>query len=118
MLTNPTLSPLRTDEVDGTVTVRFTHKCDLNGALAEEFGREVTARVEGREALRLTVDLVHVAFLSSMALSKLIALNAKLQATGGRLVVVGANPLIRQIFHVTKLDTLLEICDGHVAVPA
>jgi anti-sigma B factor antagonist len=118
MIITPTAPPFQIVEVDGTVTVRFTHKCDLNGALAEEFGRAVTARVEGRDALRVTVDLGHVAFLSSMALSKLITLNAKLQATGGRLVVVGANPLIRQIFHVTKLDTLLEISGEHIALPA
>lgn len=118
MTITPTASPFQIDEVESTVTARFTHKCDLNGALAEEFGREVTARVEGRDALRVTVDLGHVAFLSSMALSKLIAINTRLQTTGGRLVVVGANPLIRQIFHVTKLDTLLEISGEHVALPA
>jgi anti-sigma B factor antagonist len=48
--------------------------------------------------------------MSSAALGKLITLNKKVQAAGGKLILCNIDPQIREVFEITKLDKLFVIC--------
>ena len=74
--------------------------------------------VEGRDRPHLTLDLSGVTMLTSIALAKLVALNGKTRAAGGRLTLSDPTPPVRQVFRVTRLDTVLEVASARAAVPA
>lgn len=59
---------------------------------------------------RVVVDLSRVTFMDSTALGTLVAAVKKVKARGGTLSVVGASDRIANLFHITKLDTLVPLC--------
>ena len=54
-------------------------------------------------------------YLSSAALAKLITLNKKLQAAGGKLILCNIDPQIREVFEITRLNKLFTIHDEEQA---
>jgi anti-anti-sigma factor len=101
--------PLQIVEEDGRVTVRFPTGTTLSETNAEEFARELLALAERKSHPHLLVDLGGVAMLTSVILAKFIALNGKVRAGGGRLTLLNPSPVVRQVFKVTRLDTILEV---------
>ena len=76
---------------------------------AEALDREL-ACVRAAADPSLALDLSAVAFLSSMALTRFVALDQALKAAGGRLSLLNVRPDVRRVFAVTRLDTLFEVC--------
>jgi anti-anti-sigma factor len=60
---------------------------------------------------RVVVNLQQVDFASSAFLAALLALQRRLEAAKGALVLCGANQVIRGIFVRTRLNSLFEIVD-------
>jgi anti-sigma B factor antagonist len=58
---------------------------------------------------RLVLNLADVEYLTSMALGKLVMLNRKVQAAGGRLALCQLVPFTREILDSTYLTDLLNI---------
>ena len=58
---------------------------------------------------KLLLNFNNVEYLSSAALGKLITLNKKLQAAGGRLILCNIDPQIYEVFEITKLDRFFNI---------
>lgn len=103
---------LHTTEDGDCVTVQFNHRTTLTEVNVEEVGRQLNALVEGRENPHLTIDLANIDMLTSMALAKLITLNRRLRARGGRLTLVNPKPVVRQVFTVTQLTRILDVQDA------
>ena len=101
--------PLQIVEEAGRVTVRFPANTTLSEANAEEFARALLALAESKERPHLLVDLGGVAMLTSVILAKIIALNGKVRAAGGRLTLFNPTPVVHQVFKVTRLDTILDV---------
>jgi anti-anti-sigma factor len=57
----------------------------------------------------LCVDCSHVQLLSSEILSKLILLHRRLKRKGGKLILCGLGPQVREVLSWTKLDQFFEI---------
>jgi anti-anti-sigma factor len=72
------------------------------------------ASVRIREALkasqssRVVFDFGGVSFFSSQVLGLLLETRAKLQATGGKVVVSAINPSLHRVFKTTNLDRIFE----------
>ncbi len=81
----------------------------LTEADAEAFDREL-ADLRATAGPDLALDLSAVEFLSSMALTRFVALDRELKAAGGRLSLRNVRPDVRRVFAVTRLDTLFEVC--------
>jgi anti-anti-sigma factor len=81
----------------------------LTAADAEALDREL-AGVRAAAGPALALDLSAVAYLSSMALTRFVALDRELKAFGGRLSLVNVRPEVRRVLAVTRLDSLLEVC--------
>lgn len=111
MSSNQPATPLRVSEEAGRITIRFAPGTTLSENNAEEFSREVSALAQQREKPHLLLDLGELTLITSVGLSKLIALNGRVRAAGGRLTLFNANPIVRQVFQVTRLDTVLEVRD-------
>lgn len=108
---SPTRSalPLLVVEEGDHITVRFPVGSILTGANSEELARELFALAAREPKPHLCVDLSGVNMVTSLVLAKLIALNGELRAAGGRLTLANAKPVVREVFKVTRLDTVFEI---------
>jgi anti-sigma B factor antagonist len=89
--------------------VRFTDRRIIDAANIQEMGEELFSLVEKEGATALVLSFVNVDFLSSAALNKLIMLNTKLKAAGGKMRLCGLKPEILEVFTITKLNKVFDI---------
>ncbi len=96
----------------GEVTVvRFVDRKILDEANIQELGVEMFKLVEQEQRKNLLLNFFNVEFLSSTALGKLITLDKKVKANGGRLKLSNIRPEIYEVFAITKLNKLFDIKD-------
>jgi anti-sigma B factor antagonist len=96
----------------GEVTVvRFVDRKILDEANIQELGVELFKLVEQEQRKNLLLNFFNVEFLSSAALGKLITLDKKVKANGGRLKLSNIRPEIYEVFAITKLNKLFDIKD-------
>src|SRR5262245_49717692 len=96
----------------GEVTVvRFVDRKILDEANIQELGVEMFKLVEQDHRKNLLLNFFNVEFLSSAALGKLITLDKKVKANGGRLKLSNIRPEIYEVVAMTKLNKLFDIKD-------
>ena len=59
----------------------------------------------------LVVDLNGVAFAGSAALGGFLAIHRTIRGRGGRMVFCCVDPTVREVFRVSKIDTLLSVIE-------
>jgi anti-anti-sigma factor len=101
--------PLQIMEEEGRVTVRFPANTALSEANAEELSRRLGELLNRVRQGQLVVDLAEVSLLTSMILAKFISLNGRVRASGGRLTLLNPQPVVREVFKITRLDTVLDV---------
>jgi anti-anti-sigma factor len=98
--------------MSGEVTVvRFVDRKILDETNIQELGSELFKLVEQEKRKNLLLNFSSVEFLSSAALGKLITLDKKVKANGGRLKLSNIRPEIYEVFAITKLNKLFDIKD-------
>jgi anti-sigma B factor antagonist len=100
---------LEKSEVGGVTVVRFVDRKILDEANIQELGKELFALVEEENRKSLLLNFANVEFLSSAALGKLITLDKKVKAHGGKLKLCNIRPEIYEVFAITKLNKLFDI---------
>jgi anti-sigma B factor antagonist len=55
------------------------------------------------------LDLSALDFVTTSVVARLVSLNKRLRAIGGRLVLCELTPIVREAFHRFRLDSILEI---------
>ena len=94
----------------GDVTVvRFVDRKILDEANIQELGQEMYSLVEKDSRKNLLLNFSTVEFLSSAALGKLINLDKKIKAIGGKLKLSNIRPEIYEVFAITKLNRIFDI---------
>jgi anti-anti-sigma factor len=100
-------------EYVGEVTVaRFAREVILCGAEADSAAARLTALLAGPGPHQLLLDFGNVHSLSSLMLSKLLALNRATESGHGRLTLCNLRPAIREIFDITRLSQILYVYPG------
>lgn len=94
--------------------VRFLDQKLLDSA-ADEVGAELYSVAAQAECNRLVLSFAGVDLLTSEMLGKVIVLNKKLRQKDGKLTLCDMGPYVREIFAVTRLDTILEIRESEGA---
>ncbi|QDV33500.1 STAS domain-containing protein [Tautonia plasticadhaerens] len=61
---------------------------------------------------RLMIDCSEVYFLTSLGLGALIRLDRLLRPSGGRLRLFGLKPDLRELFEITRIDRVVQICES------
>jgi anti-sigma B factor antagonist len=102
---------LEVTEVGDVTVVRLTDRKVVDETNIQELGRELFALVEEENRKNLVLNFSAVGFLSSSALGKLITLEKKVKAAGGKLRLSNIRPEIYEVFAITKLNKLFEIKD-------
>ena len=111
-------SHLEVTDVGDVTVVRLTDRKVVDETNIQELGREVFGLVEDEHRKNLLLNFSAVGFLSSSALGKLITLDKKVKANGGKLKLSNIRPEIYEVFAITKLNKLFEIKDDEAAALA
>jgi anti-sigma B factor antagonist len=102
---------LTVSDVGDVTVVRFVDRKILDELNIQELGQELFQLVEEDNKNRLLLNFQHVEFLSSAALGKLITLDKKVKAHGGKMKLSNIRPEIYEVFAITKLNKLFDIKD-------
>jgi anti-anti-sigma factor len=100
---------LTVSEVGDVTVVRFVDRKILDELNIQELGQELFQLVEEDNKTRLLLNFQQVEFLSSAALGKLITLDKKVKAHGGKMKLSNIRPEIYEVFAITKLNKLFDI---------
>ncbi len=96
----------RIQEFGNTVIINVLPSLDLEYS---DIARVVAFLIRERTETRVVVNLSLVQYIGSTFLDRLIVSKKKIAAANGRFVLCGFNPVIEEIFRVTKLDQFFEI---------
>jgi anti-sigma B factor antagonist len=100
---------LSVSDVGDVSVVRFVDRKILDELNIQELGQELFQLVEEENKTRLLLNFQQVEFLSSAALGKLITLDKKVKAHGGKMKLSNIRPEIYEVFAITKLNKLFDI---------
>jgi anti-sigma B factor antagonist len=103
------MRPPTTTEVDGILIVRFEDPRVLNEVPSLWSREAVYKEVQSRAQPRVIVDLGTIDYLSSLGIGALVGLNRRVAAHGGKLVLVGVHPYVKDVLHTMSLDKILPI---------
>jgi anti-anti-sigma factor len=93
-----------TTRVDQNVLVMTLTDTQLQDeALATELLQEFLDAVRQFAAQKAVVDMQRIKYMSSVAFRPLLRLRAKLQETGGRMILCGLTRVVGDIFYTTKM---------------
>ena len=67
-------------------------------------------------ASEVVVVLHRLVSLESAFVARLVTLNKRIRSSGGRLVLCGLSPVVREVFEHLRLDRAFDISDGGIEV--
>ncbi len=98
----------RKQEIDDFVILNLLASMDPEHADLERVG-ELLVPADGPP--HVVVNFANVEYVSSTFLGRLLAMQKKLKAAEGKLVLCGLNDVVREIFQITKLEDLFDFAD-------
>jgi anti-sigma B factor antagonist len=70
------------------------------------------------KAKRIVLDLTDLSYMDSSGLGSIIGLYVSVKTGGGRLEVVNLSPRVRQLFSITNVLSLFEVCgEQNIRIP-
>lgn len=103
----------------GDVTIaKFIDKKILDENNIQLIGNQLFGLVEDDGRKKIVLDFTSVEYLSSAALGKLITMDKKVKAVGGKLRLCSIRPDIYEVFAITRLNKLFDIRDDQEAALA
>jgi anti-sigma B factor antagonist len=109
MSSQPRRRRLEVEQIGDVTVVNFVDRKILDEQHIQIIGDQLFSLVDNDGLRKLLLNFGNVEYLSSAALGKLITLNKKLQAVGGRLVLCNIDPQIYEVFEITRLDKFFNI---------
>ena len=93
------------------LVIRLSGELDL--VTAPQFRSHVDDQLAHHENLRhIILNLSEVKFIDSSGLGAILGRYREIQGRGGKLVIVGAAPQVRQIFEISGVLNLVEMCQS------
>ena len=100
---------LEVEDIGDVTVVNFTDKKILDEQNIQTIGEQLFRLVDDLGRTKLLLNFGNVEYLSSAALGKLITLNRKVNAAGGKLILCNIAPNIYEVFEITKLNKVFSI---------
>jgi len=116
------------ESVDDISVVRFKDEKVIDPSRIETMGQELLSLVDSTEGTpdekrlengdekpdqsNVLVNFENVRFFSSGAINKLIVLEKRVRARGGKICLSNLRPEVRDLFSYTNLDSMFSICTG------
>lgn len=101
---------LKCRQLDGVTAVEVDEDT-LDAERAEEFRVQLEAQL--RKNAKVLLDLNAVAFADSTGLGAILVCLHRASVIGGKLRICGLRPLVHEMFHVLRLDRMVDV---HVTV--
>ncbi|GIW86507.1 MAG: hypothetical protein KatS3mg108_0831 [Isosphaeraceae bacterium] len=108
-MSEPVTPPFRVTVRGPTTVVELLDREIVRDEAIDALAQQLNQLVEEGGHRDLLLDFGAVEFLSSAALSRLIQIKKKLSGVGGRLRLCAMEPDLREVFRITRLDTVFEI---------
>ena len=109
MSSQPRRRRLEVEDIGDVTVINFVDRKILDEQNIQVIGEQLFSLVDQDGRRKLLLNFGNVEYLSSAALGKLITLNKKLVAVGGRLILCNIDPQIYEVFEITKLDKFFKI---------
>jgi anti-sigma B factor antagonist len=77
----------------------------------DDIERLADSLVGSKNINRVVLDLSSLDIVNSLLLARLILLNKRVQASKGRPRLTGLSPMVSEILHSMRVDTLFDISD-------
>src|SRR5260370_3300332 len=103
MSSPPRRRRLEVEDIGDVTGVNFTDRKILDEQNIQVIGEQLFSLVDEAGRKKILLNFGNVEYLSSAALGKLITLNKKLQAAGGKLILLNIEPQIYEVFEITHL---------------
>lgn len=100
------------EDVGGVTVAKFVDKKILDENNIQIVGNQLFGLVDEDGRTRIVLDFSNVEYLSSAALGKLITMEKKVKAAGGKLRLCNIRPEIYEVFAITRLNKLFSICEN------
>jgi anti-anti-sigma factor len=97
---------------DGVHVISFSRPDVLDAAYIQRLGDDIYHHLKDISSPRVVIDLDNVRFLSSAALSMLIALKTVVDKQNGKICIANVRDEILKVFKLTKLNKMLKIHDN------
>lgn len=105
-------SRLTIENSEQVIQIGFLDRNILEETAIQKIGDQVSDLLDATPNPKLLIDFVNVEHLSSAALGMLITINNRIRAKGGQLRLASIDPQIYEVFAITKLNKLFNICDS------
>ena len=99
------------NELDDVSVVKFKDEKVVDPARIESMGTELLSLASGDDPRKILINFENVTFFSSAAINKLIVLEKRIKAQGGKLKLSNLRPEVRDLFSFTNLDNLFSILE-------
>ena len=109
MSSQPRRRRLEVEHIGDVTVINFVDRKILDEQNIQIIGEQLFSLVDELGRRKILLNFGNVEYLSSAALGKLITLNKKVNAVGGRLILCSIDPQIYEVFEITKLNKLLMI---------
>jgi anti-sigma B factor antagonist len=109
MSNQPRRRRLEVEDIGDVTVVNFVDNKIIDEQNIQIIGEQLFSLVDEVGRRKLLLNFSNVDYMSSAALGKLITLNKKVNAAGGRLILCGIAPQIYEVFEITKLDKFFKI---------
>jgi anti-sigma B factor antagonist len=102
-------NPLRLEDVDGVLVVRFTTPRLVDEARINDVAQHLIRLIDQQGYTQLLLNFEDVAYLSSAVLGTILQVSKKLAAVKGQMKLCGLKDIHLELFRTTKLDKAFRI---------
>lgn len=106
-----TFECIELDNVEDISVVKFKDQKVMDPSRIETMGKELMSLVEADDPENVLINFENVSFFSSAAINKLIVLEKRIRAQGGKIRLSNLRPEVRDLFSYTNLDEMFQIKD-------
>jgi anti-anti-sigma factor len=103
-----------TERVESNVLViRVEDKSRLNESRPEDFRRKLLEILQSHPEVRgVVLDISNVDFFSSTAIATLVLLKKSVSSKGGRLIITGMHPDVKNALEIVRLSNHFEVSEN------
>ena len=106
----PIMPKISVEYAERATIITFTDEKILEQNDIEALAESVMSVIDQGEAINLILDFCNVRFLSSAVLGLLIRISKKIYERDGQLRLCNIDPKIHEIFKITRLTKIFDIC--------
>ena len=95
---------------DGAIILSPQGRIDQN--TAPQFQEALLSEVTKASAVTVVIDMSDVGFMSSVGLRALMMAYKQSMSSGGNLVIADLSPVVKEVFQISRFDTVLNCFDN------